>query len=470
MTSTTRAGAVLGLALAVSACGAKTGLSVDGMDSGLDAGGDAGVDSGSDAGLDAGTDAGFDAGLDAGPECRPFRTTAELATLDVFVVLDSSGSMAEPTSAGVAKAEAVSAALRGFVESPESEGIGVALTFFPEVDETVPELCRDDAECGAGGTCEDFGFCYDAGGELCRTTADCPVPGDRCIPLGYCGGRPETACLVGIVLTPCSRGETCEDFGTCDNRTRCDLPAYAPQVALDVLPGAAPAFVDALEAREAEGGTPTSAAVEGALRTARARANDNPGSKVIVLLATDGFPTQCDPALNPVGARDPSAGIPRVVEVVADGASRGVETFVVGVFESSEEADARANLSAIAAAGGTGEALIVTTAEPVTDRLLAIFEELRRTVRTCIYAIPRRGALPDPADLEVSLQGPGVDPTPLERRADLADCDPVTGGFFFEPVEDGRRPGFAELCPVSCAIASRPDVRVEMQTSCGEDE
>ncbi|MCB9595475.1 MAG: hypothetical protein H6719_22330 [Sandaracinaceae bacterium] len=444
--------------LATTSCGAKTGLRIEPVER----------DGGMDAGFDAGVDAGFDGGPDAGPECRPFQARATLAGLDVFVLLDSSGSMADTTDSGATKAEAVAAALGDFVSSPDSEGIGVALTFFPQVEEGVPRLCGRDADCGPGGECEMPDVCSPTFDQYCRTDRDCGTPGDTCEPLGYCSDDPDLGCLPALGMRTCPIGSTCIDFGSCTNYTSCAPADYAPEVPIAVLPGAAAAFVTALAAREPDGGTPTAAAIEGTLDRARARRVESPGSKVIVLLATDGFPTECDPAIDIYAPPMPAAGVPLVSSLVRDGAAMGVQTFVVGVFEPTEEVEARANLSAIASAGGTDEALVVTTTEPVADRLLAIFEELRRDVRSCVYAIPRPGALPDPALLEVSLQPRGGEPIPLERRDGPDDCDPMTGGFFFEAVEPGTRPGYAELCPVSCDVASRPDVTVEMQVACPE--
>lgn len=458
---------VLGaLALASSACGARTDLRVDrdaaipGMDAATP------IDAGADAGTDGGTDGGFDASFDAGPSCLPFRGRATLAELDVFVLLDTSGSMQESTSAGVQKARAVAAALSDFVRAPESAGVGVALTFFPFFDESVPEHCVRDAQCGESGSCDFLSACYPSGDEWCRTDGDCSSPADRCVPVGYCSGRTTQLCLPGI-SAGCSEGSRCVDEGFCLNHTSCRAEDYAPVVPLATLPGAADAFVAALDTRIPEGETPTAPAIDGTLREARARRVESPGSKVIVLLATDGVPTLCDPAIPRVGPPMLEAGIPLVASIVGEGAANGVQTFVVGVFRPEDEDEARANLSAIARAGGTDEALIVTTTEPVTDRLLAILDDLRRTVRTCVYAIPHAGVLPDPELLQVRLVPRDGEPTELSRVAGPEACDPVAGGFFFEPdLAMGARPGYAELCPASCAVAARSGVTVEMQGDC----
>ena len=153
------------------------------------------------------------------------------------------------------------------------------------------------------------------------------------------------------------------------------------------------------------------------------------------------------------------------MSVAQAGVVDGIDTFVVGVFDPEQEAEARANFARIAEAGGTGEALVISTDDDVTGQLLEALNALRADVRTCVYAIPAEGAVPDPRDLQVRLLDGGA--TELERVTDQNDCDPRGGGFFFQQdIEDGARPGYVELCPSSCATAARADVTVEMQAGC----
>lgn len=403
--------------------------------------------------------------FDAGPECIPFRSRADLATLDIFVLLDSSGSMEQVTALGITKAGAINQALTGFVQAPESSGVGVGLSFFPFEDTSVRSFCTNDDQCGGE---PDSCFAPDVcipGGTLCREDSMCDDD-STCQPLGRCAGRRDfEPCFP--VDSICDGGDRCVDAGLCENRTSCDAEDYArPTVDLGLLPGASAAIVRALSAQELGGSTPTLPALVGALERARARGLESPGSKVIVLLATDGFPAACDDALpDPFDTPDPSAGIPAVVSIAQAGVEDGVDTFVVGVFEPEEEADARENFSRIAEAGGTDEPLVISTEDDVTSQLLEALNVLRADVRTCVYAIPAEGAVPDPRDLQVRLISGG--PTELNRVDNEDGCDAGTGGFFFQQdIADGARPGYVELCPSSCRIATRPDVTVEMQAGC----
>ena len=437
--------------LGLAACGAKTGLKVPEFEL--------------DAAMDARPDvAAPDTPVDV-PEdrCVPFRAEARLASLDMFILMDSSGSMMDATTSGISKAEAINDALAAFLQSRESEGLSAALNFFPLIDSSVPEYCSTDAMCGDGGTCLAPDICLPEGDILCSEDSHCPGETSRCEPLGRCAGSDEFCLEPGSI---CPGGARCINYGLCENRTICRDQDYSnPVVGLGRLPGNASPIVDALRARESVGGTPTWPALTGALTRARQWAELNPANKVLVLLATDGFPANCDDSISFFGPTDPAAGIERVVDVAANGVRDGIETFVIGVFASDEESDARENLSRIAMAGGTDQALVVTTREPVTEAILEILTELRREVRTCAYSIPAAGVLPDPESLEVQLLGSGV-PIPLRRVRGADACFDELGYFFPVDTDDGARPGFIELCPAACVIATAPDVVVEMQAGC----
>jgi len=448
----------------IAGCGSKTGLLIDTFrsDGGFDA---FRVDSGFDAARPEGGVR--DLGVDVGIACVPFVGRAQLASLDIFLAMDSSGSMLQETASGATKAEAITDAVGGFVLAPESAGIGIALSFFPIKDLAVPELCDSDTECGVPGACLALDYCAPSGTGSCRTTADCRTPGDACVPLGVCSADTTDLCLPTLGFD-CASGARCRDFAICENRISCRVSDYtAPAVPYGLLPSAGAAILSAMRSRELSGGTPTLPALQGAVAQAITRSRDNPENKVIVLLATDGFPSVCDEAIDP-WADDRRAGIENVAIAAAEGTTAGIKTFVIGVFGAEDEVDARANLSTIARAGGTDEALVITTEEPVAVRLLAILSELRRSVRTCVYAIPHAGVLPDPSDLRVRLLPPAAEPIELIRRAGPAECDPLTGGFYFEEaMMPGARPGFIELCPATCSItAASSDVIVEMEAGC----
>ena len=66
-------------------------------------------------------------------ECASSSQTATLIPLDIFIMMDQSGSMGDPTGTGVSKWDAVKQALSAFVGDPASAGIGVGIQYFPKI-------------------------------------------------------------------------------------------------------------------------------------------------------------------------------------------------------------------------------------------------------------------------------------------------------------------------------------------------
>ena len=113
------------------ACGA--GKEDDGGGTGLNGGTDAG------SGLQGGDASNFDIGGGGGggdpglgdAACAATKETAKLVPLDIFIMMDQSGSMSEKTSSGVAKWEAIKSAISTFLGDTGSEGLGVGIGYFP---------------------------------------------------------------------------------------------------------------------------------------------------------------------------------------------------------------------------------------------------------------------------------------------------------------------------------------------------
>src|SRR3954469_16293948 len=73
--------------------------------------------------------------------------------VDVYVMLDISLSMLDPTSSGVRKWDAVKSALNAFFSDAASAGLSVAIQYFPLRTPGAPTSCANDADCGAAGPC-----------------------------------------------------------------------------------------------------------------------------------------------------------------------------------------------------------------------------------------------------------------------------------------------------------------------------
>jgi hypothetical protein len=409
----------------------------------------------------------LEAGSDVGQQpqaCGTFLVRGALAPLDLFLMMDTSGSMEETTADGIQKIDAMRSALEGFLKEPKSAGIGVTISFFPIVDLAVPELCAEDWTCGVVGACAPLFACWPSAQTICATDAECGA-GESCERLGFCSSSGFSMCFPGLMS--CSSGAECLPGGLCLNRTVCDAAAYAPTKAPAVLPGGAAGVLALLGGKSPVGGTPTLPALEGAIQAAIANSKQFPDHKSIVLLATDGFPTSCDPAI-PLGSALSSAGIPKVVEAAKQGNASGVQTFVIGVFSPEEALLAQQNLDAIADAGGSQGAYVITTNEPVSQKVLASLNAIRTAATDCSYALPQPGGTPlDATKIEVSLIG-GVGSGALPQRQALEDCGEIGAGFVFDKDPWGPEPpALIQLCPASCAaVRADPDLDIQIEVTC----
>ena len=201
------------------------------------------------------------------PDCVVFNSSAALAPLDLFVMLDASGSMQDVTTGGLQKWDAVSIAFDAFVHDSESNGIGMALSFFPIIDVSVPELCFDSDLCGVPDSCQLMNACPNAG-TLCSTDEDCDTagfPDDPCVPLGLClNAATEVYCMQGQECAPGTG--PCQQVGFCENRFTCESAPYGPPAfGVKMLPAAADEFVAVVDAKNPDGGTPTLPALEGVI-------------------------------------------------------------------------------------------------------------------------------------------------------------------------------------------------------------
>ena len=332
-------------------------------------------------------------GGDAPQACASFDAVAEPAALEVFLLLDSSGSMEFKTEDGIAKWFALRDALSAFMTDEASEGIGIAMTFFPYVEPNVPEWCIEEDACGDPAACIDTQMCLPSMTEACETDQDCAnagLPSDSCGPVGTCSELVNELCAPSIGLG-CSTATPCMHLGYCDNRYSCDTADYdTPTLPLAELPNAASSIVNAMSIRNLQGSTTTLPAVEGSLLAAITQADQNPDHKVIVVVATDGMPTHCDPALD---EGDMTTAIEHISVPATEALGHGVQTFVIGVFAPDEQEVATENLGQIAQAGGTESAFIINTGEAVGSvfsRRSTKFDGLRRCAISCSRLRPNR--------------------------------------------------------------------------------
>jgi len=175
--------------------------------------------------------------LGSGGVCNADSHEGQRVPLDMYFLVDSSGSMKDQITGGGSRWAAVSGALIDFLKQPGNAESALGIGYFPIIP--------------AASTCK--------------------------------MGDPNCICLLGICL-PFSL-----DLGSCNGAD------YAmPTVPLVLPPAAAPLIAD-LQAHDVNGGTPTRPALEGAVKYVSSWVAMHPDRKSVIVLATDGEPTGCVP-------------------------------------------------------------------------------------------------------------------------------------------------------------------------------
>ena len=183
----------------------------------------------------------------------------------------------------------------------------------------------------------------------------------------------------------------------------------------------------------------------------------HPEDRSVVVLVTDGLPTDCAPVDIDAIASVASAAAPEVL------------TYVIGVFEDEQAQNAQQNLNTIASAGETDSALIIKTSQDVSAELIATLATIREHSLACEYAIPE----PTEGSLEYDLvnveyePGDGTSET-IPYVETEAGCATTGGGWFYDdPPEQGGEPTQIRLCTESCdAIQGNPEGAVNIRLGC----
>ncbi len=502
----------LGVTAATSACSPSAGGKGVGDGNSGDLGGGSGGVSGTSSGgaIPLGGTGGSGGNLPqggngqgGGPDCAGTLVMGEPVPVDVYVMLDISGSMLAATGGPNNKWDSIKAAINAFLMDADSEGLGVAIQYFPLLAPGVPQSCTASADCGDRGPCLmkacaryvpgfaqcetdtdcdnalvkddgpcEAGFCR-LSGAACTDAASCQTRAAMvgpCVGLGRCQNDMANVCLEPGTL--CSAMNPCVAIpsSVCVHETQCDQTSYAtPAVEFGALPGAAAGIVASMTGQMPRGETPTRPALRGAIDHARAWTTSNPGHSVVVVLATDGLPTDCSNgnAIHPTSM----AEVDEVVAVATDGLNAGISTFVVGIFAASDTM-APANLNRIAVAGGTNQAFMVDASSSAVDMQFAeALKAIRSSRLGCEFQIP---APPAGMTLDfnyvnvVLIDGAGMKNNLARVRGGLDRCAEVGGGWYYdvEP-EDGLTPTRIIACPQTCGtITSTVNGQVSIQLDC----
>lgn len=203
-------------------------------------------------------------------------------------------------------------------------------------------------------------------------------------------------------------------------------PAFYSTPDVPIAPVATNAAVisQTLMARAPFSGTATTPALEGGLMGAQAHAMANPESKVVIMLVTDGQPSNCNSTLDSASAA-----------AMNGFANMGIPTYVLGLGDI-------AGLNAMAVAGGTGAAL---SADPNNvNALVEKMNEIRGQALPCDYALPDGTEDPGLVNVQFSV---GDNPTTVPGVADATACDPTAGGWYYD---DPTAPTRILACDQTC--------------------
>jgi hypothetical protein len=223
-----------------------------------------------------------------------------------------------------------------------------------------------------------------------------------------------------------------------DDKIDCDITNYStPKVPIGDMKTAGPLIAAAIDAPENQPGglTPTYPALQGAVNYGKEWAVAHPGRQTVVVLVTDGYPTQCQ---DPVSIQQ-IAGVAQA----AYEANPSVRTYVVGL-------SAGFNLDTIAQAGGSNTAFLLDNGD-VTNSLVQTLLNITASKVACTYQIPPppNNMAIDPDQVQV-LYSPAVGAKQEVPKIDNAgSCSKnPNGGWYFDNPND---PQFISVCPCTCS-------------------
>ncbi len=225
-----------------------------------------------------------------------------------------------------------------------------------------------------------------------------------------------------------------------DLATACAGPYDVPKVPMTPLTNGA-SFVTALDMTKPYGGTPTLPALEGAIQYAKQVWQRQPDSLSVVVLVTDGEPGFAVDTQIVSGCLNND--IPHVA-AAAQAALAGtpsIKTYVIGIGAALDKLDM------IAAAGGTGRAMMIAVSDPAQTKaqMQAAFSSIRSISVPCNLAIPAppTGSTLDIGAVNVIYTGGGGE----KIIGSNPGCAQGVGWQYDLP----KAPTRIELCPSTCA-------------------
>jgi hypothetical protein len=325
--------------------------------------------------------------------------------LDLFIMLDQSGSMSDSS-----KWVNVTNALNTFFAAPPSPDMAAGLQYFGQP----AGPCTQNIECGIDSALETF-TCTNG---QCIECALFPLPGipPICLPPGLADScNPADYASAEVDIAPLDAAQAA--------KLSTSIAQHGPST-----------------------GTPTSAALDGALQFATQWQVDHPNRKTAVVLATDGEPSGCDNDIAHIAA----------IAGKAQGGTPSIDTFVIGVGSSLHDLDP------VAAQGGTNVAIVVDYSQ---QAFVDALNNVSNLAAACEYVLPTdsSGGV-DITKVNVLFTPSGAtDPTTIGKVGGAANCGP-NGGWYYD---NDAAPKKVLICPASCdQFKADSGAKVEFRLGC----
>jgi hypothetical protein len=228
----------------------------------------------------------------------------------------------------------------------------------------------------------------------------------------------------------------------------CQADYQTPEVEIGLLPGNAPALVASIQKHVPTAFTPTGPALQGAINHMKAWGPAHPGRAPVVVLVTDGFPTECAP--------QQVVDIATIAKTAFESEPR-VRTFVLGF----ETGGGLANLKDISQAGGSGAPILISGGD-VGAQFAAAMIGISTATLQCDLDLPTPAGLTtalDPSKLGVRYTptATGI-PEQVPRLGSLGDClvNQNQGWYYDAP----GAPKKVLICSGTCAkfTAGKPEM------------
>ena len=233
-----------------------------------------------------------------------------------------------------------------------------------------------------------------------------------------------------------------------DDTLDCSVADYEkPAVGIGPLSTTGAQLVKAIDAIPPAGLTPTVPALQGAIGYAQSWATAHTDRATVVVLVTDGYPTQCGAAVDQVAAAA-QAGY---------ASAQHIKTYVIGVGDI-----AKFNVDNYARAGGTQKAFLADDSQ-ASDAFLQALLNISNSKLACEYAIPMpadQNMVVDPDKVQIVYTPASGEPLEVPKVSAPGGCaNSPSGGWYYD---DPGAPTKISVCPCTCAsfAAGRVDVRL----------